>query len=137
MKNWYYFIVGFIGVFSAITHTMDGIARELPILKNSNLENMTQAIFAFNYNIVAADHLGLGIALIVMAFQKNREIIKAAALVLIGLHFTRAIVSIIAVSSSLNDSGTAGTFWIPAIANIACIILLWLGSKVKDKQTAC
>ena len=134
MKNWFYFIVGVIAVFSTVTHTMDGLVTELPALSNSNLEQLTQSIFAFNYNIVAADHLGLGIALIIMAFHKNMALMKSAAWVIIAINTLRVIVSIVTVISSMNISGTPGTFWIPAIGNAICIALLLLGTKVKDKQ---
>ena len=133
MRNWFYFFVGLVGVFSAVTHTMDGLVTELPALNNSNLEYIKQAVFAFNYHIVAADHLVLGITLIVMAFQKNMAIVKFAAWLVIAIMFARAVVCIITVITVLNDSGNAGTFWIPAIANTICVILLLLGTKVKSK----
>jgi hypothetical protein len=136
MKNWFYFIVGLIGVFSAVTHILDGLATELPVLSGSNLEYMTQAVFAFNYHIVAADHLGIGSALIVMAFQKNMAVIKSAAWVIIAINFARVLVSIITVIATLNVSDNAGTFWIPAVANTACIVLLMLGTRVKEKGNA-
>jgi len=133
MKNYFYFIVGLIAVFSAITHTIDGFATEIPALNNSNLEHMTQSVFAFNYHIVAADHLGIGIALIIIAFLKNRVIVRSAVWVIIAITFARVVISIITVFASLNVSGNVGTFWIPAIANIICIILLLLGTRLKDK----
>ena len=136
MKNWYYFIFGLIGVFSAITHTMDGLTTELPALSSSNIEYIRQAIFAFNYHIVAADHLGVGIALIVMAFQKNMAIIKSAAWVIMAILFARAVVSLITVFSVLNDSGNAGTFWIPAVFNTIGVLLLWLGTRVSPRAAA-
>ena len=101
MKNWVYFIVGVIGVFSAVTHTMDGITRELPALSSSNLEYMAQSLFAFNYNIVAADHLGIGVALIIMAFHKNMALVKSAAWVIIIINFLRVVVSVIIVITTL------------------------------------
>ena len=130
MKNWFYFIVGLIGVFSAVTHTMDGLATELPALNRSNLAYINQTVFAFNYHIVAADHLGLGIMLIFMAFKKNMAIVKSAAWTAIAIMLARAVICIITVFAT----GNAGTFWIPAIANIICVILLLLGSRVKDKS---
>ena len=133
MKNWFYFIVGIIGVFSAVTHTIDGLITELPILSSSNLAYTTQSIFAFNYNIVAADHLGIGIALIIMAFHKNMTLAKGGAWVIIIINTLRVIVSIITVITAMAVSGHPGTFWIPAIANAICIVLLLLGTKVKEK----
>ena len=135
VKNWFYLAVGIIGVFSAATHIIDGLTTELPILSNSNLEYMTKSIFAFNYNIVAADHLGLGIALIIMAFHKNVTLAKGVAWAIIIINTLRVIVSVITVITAMNISGNPGTFWIPAIANTICIALLLLGTKVKEKST--
>ena len=134
VNNWFYYSVGLIGVFSAVTHTIDGNGTELPMLYSSNLESMRQAIFVFNYHIVAADHLGLGIALIIMAFYRNMIIAKSAAYVVILIMLARVIVCVLTVFATLNNTGYIGTFWIPAIANTICIISLWLGTKVKSKE---
>jgi len=133
MRNWFYFIVGIIAAISAVTHTIDGLASELPALSEANLEHMTQSVFVFNYHIVAADHLGIGIALIVMAFQKNTAITKSAAWVVIAINFARVVVSIITIFATVSASGNAGTFWVPAIANSFCILFLLLGTRVKGK----
>ena len=134
VKNCFYLAVGIIGVFSAVTHTIDGLTTELPILSGSNLAYTTQSIFAFNYNIVAADHLGLGIVLIMMAFHKNVALAKGAAWAIIIINTLRVLVSMIALITAMNISGNPGTFWIPAIANTICIALLLLGTKVKEKS---
>ena len=133
MRNWFYFIVGIIAAISAVTHTIDGLATELPALNEANLEHITQSVFAFSYHIVAADHLGIGIALIIMAFKKNMALTKSAAWVVIAINFTRVVVSIITIFTAVNALGNAGTFWIPAVANTVCILLLLLGTRVKNK----
>ena len=132
MKNWFYFIVGIVAVFSAITHTIEGLTTALPALREANLEYMTQSIFTFNYHIVAADHFGIGIALIIMAFNKNTAITKSAAFVVIAINFARVVVSVIIIFTTMHASGSAGTFWIPAIANSVCILLLFMGMRVKE-----
>jgi len=136
VRNWFYFIVGVIAVISAVTHTVDGLATEIPALSVANLEYMTQSVFVFNYHIVAADHLGIGIALIAMSFKNNTPATKSAAWVVIAISFARVVVSIITVFTTMSAAGSAGTFWIPAIANIVCIVFLLLGTQTYALQKA-
>jgi len=114
-KNYYYLIVGFLIILMEIPRTLNGLE-----------DTMT-------FHIVGVENLVIGLALIIMAFQKNREKVTFTAWLMIAILFARwTIISLFSVSS--------GDFMILVVDTVAIFVLvalLFLGTKVKKITTQC
>lgn len=131
IKNYFYFIVGILCVIFAVTHTMNGFATSLQILENSLIENNTKVAFTYVWHIIGIENLIFGIALCIMAFQKNLSKVKFATWLIILILAMRWIV--IAFFTLMNNSGNIIQLIPDTVAIFVVILLLFLGTKVKDK----
>lgn len=131
IRNYFYLIVGFICLLSSITHTLNGLNTSLSILSNSIIDTDTQVVFTYIWHIIAAENIVFGMALLIMAFHKNR---------MTGKYIVWFIIAILAVrwvtitSVTLLNNFSNITKLIPeSLVMWLIIILLWLGSKKKEK----
>lgn len=131
VKNYFYLIVGVLCLLFAVTHTLNGVATSLQILDNSVIENNTKVAFTYVWHIIGIENLVFGIALLIMAFQKNLSKVKFATWLIIMILAMRWIV--ITLFTLLNNSGNVMQIISDTTAIFAVIILLLLGTKVKDK----
>lgn len=131
VKNYFYLIVGLFCVLFAITHTLNGVATSLQILKDSEIENNTIVTLTYVWHIIGIENLILGLALLFMAFQKNLSKVKFATWIIITILGMRWIV--ITFFTLLNNSGNIKQLIPDTLAFFIVIVLLLFGTKVKDK----
>ena len=131
VKNYFYLIVGLLLLLFAGTQTLNGLQAVLPILHGSNIDSSTITNFTYQWHIISAEQLVFGVALIAIAFQRNREKVKIVAWIVMAILFVRGII-IVAVNISLGISNITN-FLTSTIALFALVVLLLLGTKVKDK----
>ena len=131
IKNYFYLIVGLLCILFAVTHTLNGTVTVLPVLENVEIESSMKTTFTYVWHIIGVENLILGIALLVMAFHKNLTKVKFAAWVIIAILTLRWIT--IATFTIINDSNWAKLLITDTIAISVIIVLLFLGTKVKNK----
>lgn len=131
VKNYYYLIVGVLCLLFAVTHTLNGVTTSLQILDNSVIENNTKVAFTYVWHIIGVENLVFGIALFIMAFQKNLLKVKFATWLIIMILAMRWIV--ITFFTLLNNSGNVIQLIPDTAAIFVVIVLLSLGTRVKDK----
>lgn len=131
VKNYYYLIVGGLSLLFAVTHTLNGITTSLQILEDSIIENNTKVAFTYVWHIIGIENLVFGIALLIMAFQKKMLKVKFAAVLIIMILVMRWIV--ITLFTLLNNSGNVMPLIPDTAAIFVVIVLLYLGTIVKDK----
>ena len=131
IKNYFYLIVGILAVLFAVTHTLNGLETTLPILDNATIEGSTKTIFTYVWHIIGIENLILGIALIIMAFQKNLEKVKFTAWVIIVILILRWI--IITFFTVLDDKSDIINLLPDTLAILTVVVLLLLGIRVKNK----
>lgn len=131
IRNYFYLIVGLLCILFAVTHTLNGMATTLPILDNVGIENNTKVAFTYVWHIIGVENLVFGIALLIMAFRKNLLKVKFTAWLIIVILVMRWIV--ITVITVLNNNGNLKQLIPDAVAIFVVIILLLLGTKVKEK----
>lgn len=131
IRNYFYLIVGLLCILFAVTHTLNGIATTLPILDNVGIENNTKVAFTYVWHIIGIENLVFGIALLIMAFRKNLLKVKFTAWLIIVILAMRWIV--ITVITVLNNNGNLKQLIPDAVAIFVVIILLLLGTKVKER----
>ena len=131
IKNYFYLIVGILCLLFSVTHTLNGVNTSLAILDNSVIENNTKVTFTYVWHIIGIENLVLGIALFIMAFQKNMSKVKFTTWLIIMILAMRWIV--ITLSTLLNNSGNVMPIIPDTLAIFVVIVLLFLGTKVKDK----
>ena len=131
VKNYFYLIVGFLAVLFAITHTLNGLGAVLPVLDGAAIDDSTKTIFTYVWHIIGIENVVLGIALIIMAFQKNLEKVKFTAWVIIVILILRWI--IITFFTVLNDKSNIMNLLPDTLAILTVVVLLLLGIRVKNK----
>jgi hypothetical protein len=131
IKNYFYLIVGVLCLLFAVTHTLNGAATSLQILDNSVIDNNTKVVFTYVWHIIGIENLVFGIALLIMAFQKNMSKVKFVAWLIIAILLMRWVV--ITYFTLLNNSGSVMQSIPDTAAIFVVILLLFLGTKVKDK----
>lgn len=131
VRNYYYLIVGLLCVLFAITHTLNGITTTLPILDNSEIENNTKIVFTYVWHIIGIENFVLGIFLLIMAFMKNASKVKFTSWLIIAILSMRWIV--ITYFTLLNSLSSIKQLIPDTVAIFVIIILLFLGTKVKDR----
>jgi len=131
VKNYFYLIVGFLAVLFAITHTLNGLGTALPVLDGATIDGSTKTIFTYVWHVIGIENLVLGIALIIMAFQKNLEKVKFTAWVFIAILILRWV--IIASITVLNDKSNIMDLLPDTLAILTVVILLLFGVRVKNK----
>jgi len=131
VKNYFYLIVGVLAVSFAVTHTLNGLETALPVLDSATIDGSTKTIFTYIWHIVGVENLVLGIALIIMAFQKNLEKVKFTAWVIIVILILRWV--IIAFFTVLNDKSNIMNLLPDTLAILTVVVLLLFGIRVKNK----
>ncbi|MDD2477211.1 MAG: hypothetical protein PHI32_15040 [Dysgonamonadaceae bacterium] len=133
VRNYFYLIVGFLCVLFAVTHTLNGMETTLPILNNMEIESSnTKVAFIYIWHIIGVENLIFGIFLIFMAFCKNMSKVKFAAWLIIVILALRW--SVITYFTMSNNNGNIKQLIPDTVAIFIVIILLFLGTKVKDKK---
>jgi hypothetical protein len=133
IKNYFYLIVGLLCVLFAVTHTWNGLETVLPVLDSTEIDGGTNTIFTYVWHIIGIENLVLGIALLIMAFQKNMEKVKFTAWVIIAILIMRWI--IITLFTVLNNESSVMDLLPDTIAILTVVLLLLLGIRVKSKIT--
>ena len=131
VKNYFYLVVGLLCTLFAVTHTLNGTATVLPVLDNVGMEISVKTTFTYVWHIIGVENFILGIALLIMAFQKNLSKVKFAVWLIIAILSVRWIT--IATFTILNDSNAMKHLIPDTIAILVIIVLLLLGTKVKSK----
>lgn len=131
MRNYYYLIVGLLCVLFAVTHTLNGMETSLSGLHHAPIDNNTKVTFTYVWHIIGIENLVFGIALLIMAFQKNQIKVKFTAWVIMAILALRWIV--ITFFTVLNNDGNFKQLIPDTIAIFVVIILLLLGTKVKER----
>ena len=129
-RNYFYLIVGVLCVLFAITHTWNGLGTVLSDLNHSNLDDNARTVFTYIWHMIGAENLVFGIALIVMAFQKNMEKVKAAAWIIASLLLARwGTLTLVTV---LNAESNITVLLVDTVAMFTLVTLLVLGTRVKS-----
>ena len=131
VKNYFYLIVGVLVVLFAITHTLNGLGTALPVLNGATIDVSTKTIFTYIWHIIGIENLLMGVALLIMAFQKNLEKVKFTAWFIIAILILRWIT--ISFFTVLNDKSSVINLLPDTIAIFAVVTLLLLGIRVKNK----
>lgn len=131
IRNYFYLTVGLLCILFAVTHTLNGMATTLPILDNIEIENNTKVAFTYVWHIIGIENFVFGIALLIMAFRKNLLEVKFAAWLIIVILAMRWIV--ITFFTLLNNNGNLKQLIPDTVAIFVVIILLLLGTKVKER----
>ena len=129
IKNWFYLIVGILSVLFAFTHTWNGLQTSLSVLNNVEMDGGTKTTFTYVWHIIGIENLVFGIALLIMAFQKNLEKVKFTAWVIIAILIMRLI--IISIFSFINNTSIIEIL-IDSIAILVAIALLYFGTRIKN-----
>ena len=132
IKNYYYLIVGILSVMAAFTHAMNGKQTVLQEIGVTTLSESTQIIFRYVWHIITAENLIFGVALIMMAFFREREKVRLAALLIATVLLTRWLV-IFLFTMSADSSGFVGILT-DTIGILLFVILLLLGSGIKRRK---
>ena len=132
VRNYFYFIVGLLCVLFAVTHTLNGMATTLPTLNNVEIESNTKVAFIYVWHIIGVENFIFGISLLFMAFCKNMSKVKFVAWLIIAILAIRWIV--ITYFTMSNNNGNIKQLIPDTVAIFIVIILLFLGTKVKDRK---
>ena len=131
-KNIFYLIVGLLSILFTFTHTWNGLKTALPVLESAGIDGGTRVIFNYVWHVVGIENLVFGIALLIMAFNKNAEKVKFTAWVIIAVLIMRwIIITIFTVTSS---EGKVIDILPDTIAIFTVVVLLILGTRVKYKS---
>ena len=129
IKNWFYLIVGVLSVLFAFTHTWNGLQTSLSVLNNVEMDGGTKTTFTYIWHIIGIENLVFGIALLIMAFQKNLEKVKFTAWVIIAILIMRLI--IVSIFSFINNTSIIEIL-IDSIAILVAIALLYFGTRIRN-----
>jgi hypothetical protein len=131
IKNYFYLIVGILSILFAVTHTMNGLGTALPTLDGTTIDSSTKTVFTYIWHIIGVENLIFGIALIIMAFQKNLEKVKFTTWLIISILILRWVV--ITSFTILNDKSNVINLLPDTIAILVVVALLLLGMRTKNK----
>lgn len=131
VKNYFYLVVGLLCILFAIAHTLNGTTTVLPVLDNVGIGISLKTTFTYVWHIIGVENFVLGVALLIMAYQKNLSKVKFTAWLIIAILSVRWIT--IATFTILNDSNAIKHLIPDTIAILVIIVLLLLGTKVKSK----
>jgi hypothetical protein len=134
VKNYFYLIVGVLCILFAVTHTINGVTTTLQVLDNSVIDDNIKVAFTYVWHIIGVENLVFGIALLVMAFQKSLSKVRFAAWLIITILALRWIV--ISSFTLMNNSGNVMQIMPDTVAIVVVIVLLVLGTKVREKVPA-
>jgi len=95
IKNYFYLIVGILSVLFAFTHAMNGHLTLLTEIDKTSLDQATKTIIRYVWHIITAENLIFGVALIFMAFYREREKVRIVAWLIAVVLLTRWFVILI------------------------------------------
>jgi len=131
VSNYFYLVVGVLCILFAVTHTINGVSTTLEVLDNSVIEESAKVAFTYVWHIIGIENLAFGIALLIMAFQKGLSKVRFAAWLIVAILALRWIV--ISSFTLMNNSGEIMQIVPDTVAILVVIVLLVLGTRVKDK----
>lgn len=131
VKNYYYLAVGVLCILFAVTHTVNGVNTTLEALENSVIDDSVTTAFTYVWHIIGVENLVFGIALVIMAFQKNLLKVRFAAWLIITILALRWIV--ISTFTLMNTNTEIIQILPDTVAIIVVITLLVIGTRVRDK----
>ena len=132
IRNYFYLIVGLLCILFAITHTWNGISTTLPILDNAEIDNNIKVTFTYIWHIIGIENFVFGMVLLFMSFRKNMSKVKLITWLIIFILAMRWIV--ITYFTMSNNYGNFKHLSPDTMAISIVIILLFLGTKVKDRK---
>lgn len=131
VKNYFYLIAGLLCIVFAVTHTLNGTSTVLPVLDEVGMEDGIKTSFTYVWHIIGVENLVMGIALLVMAFQRNPSRVTFTAYLFIAILAVRWLT--IAAFTLLNDSDSATQLLPDTIAILVTVGLLLFGTRVKPR----
>ncbi|NLY24230.1 MAG: hypothetical protein GX042_04340 [Bacteroidales bacterium] len=131
IKNYFYLIAGILSVLFAFTHAMNGQLTLLSEIDQTSLESGTKTIIRYVWHIITAENLIFGVALIFMAFYREREKVRIVAWLIAVVLLTRWFV--ILIFTLMRDSASLQGVIADTIAILLLVVLLLLGARVKDR----
>ena len=134
IKNYFYLVAGILAIIFAVTHALNGQNTVLPSLNTSSITVEVKATFFYVWHIITTENLLFGITFIVMSVQKNLSRVRFAATVIAVLMIIRWIV--IFGGTLLYNASALKNILVDTIAIAIYVFLIFLGTKVKDKQVA-
>jgi O-antigen/teichoic acid export membrane protein len=124
-------IAGILSVLFAFTHAMNGQLTLLSEIDQTSLESGTKTIIRYVWHIITAENLIFGVALIFMAFYREREKVRIVAWLIAVVLLTRWFV--ILIFTLMRDSASLQGVIADTIAILLLVVLLLLGARVKDR----
>ena len=129
--NIIYLVVGILSVLSAFTHTWNGLENSLKVLNSSGIDGGTKTTLTYVWHIIGIENIVFGIALIIMAFIKDRDNVKFTVWTIIAVLITRLV--IITVFTFINGESKIIDLLLDSIVMIVVIVLLIFGTRIKNK----
>ena len=134
IKNYFYLVAGILAIIFAVTHALNGQNTVLPSLNEGSVTIEVKTTTFYIWHIITAENLLFGITFIVMSVQKNLSRVRFAATVIAVLMIIRWLV--IFGGSLLYNASALKNILVDTIAIAIYVFLIFLGTKVKDKQVA-
>jgi len=131
VRNYFYLAVGLLCILFAATHTLNGLTTMLPSINNAAIDGSTKVVFTYVWHIIGIENLVFGIALLVMAFVKNRSKVKFAAWLIIAILFMRW--TVITYFTLMNGHDSITSLIPDTIAIFVVCLLLFFGTRVKKR----
>ena len=132
IKNYYYLIAGILAILFAVTHALNGQNTVLPSLNIDAITLETKTIFFYVWHIISAENLLFGFAFILMSLHKDLSKVRFTAWIISVLMIVRWLV-IFGATLIYDVAGIKNTL-VDSIAIIIYVILIILGTRVKDKK---
>ena len=132
IKNYYYLLVGILGILFSVTHAWNGHSTVLPSLNVDTITDETKTMLFYVWHIITAENMVFGLAFIFMSVHRNLRKVRFAAWLIAVLMVVRWIV-IFGVTLLHNASGLKNIL-IDSIAIIIYVSLIILGTRIKDKE---
>lgn len=133
IKNYYYLVAGILAILFSISHAWNGQTIVLPTLNIDTISTETKTIFFYVWHIITAENMLFGVVFFFMSFHKDLSKVRFTAWIIAFLMIVRLIV-IIGGTLLHNASGLKNTL-IDSIAIVIYVLLIILGTRIKNKQT--
>lgn len=133
IKNYYYLVAGILAILFSISHAWNGQTIVLPTLNIDTISTETKKIFFYVWHIITAENMLFGVVFFFMSFHKDLSKVRFTAWIIAFLMIVRLIV-IIGGTLLHNASGLKNTL-IDSIAIVIYVLLIILGTRIKNKQT--
>ena len=131
IKNYYYLTLGILSILFSFSHAWNGQAKLLPLIDASSIDHVTRTTIFYVWHIITSENLVFGGAFLAMAFYKNLSKVKFAAWMIAIIMIARWLV--IFGSTLFKNANGLRDILIDTIAIIIYVVLIILGTRVKDK----